>query len=572
MPLRKDKRDLIDIDFTLRRVFGKKTFRPLQREVIEAAIEGHDVFLQAATSFGKSLCFQLPAIVGHGVTIVVSPLLALMVDQVTALEANGIPVATINSTTTLTRRREIVKDLLSGHPTLRLLYVTPEFCQTDSFRRNLQTVHVQGELARIAIDEAHCVSEWGHDFRPAYKELSWFRKELRKPFVPITALTATATARVRSDIISLLGLDPLTLRKFSTGSARPNIHYEVRYLSDCSIDPAVPGTDQLNDLLCWLSSIHNRRVARLTPPQQENSNEPSTTIIPPLPPLIGIIYVPLRAICTELANSLSASPLNIKAVAYHAGLSASERSKIQSLWSSPSKVSGSTKEKAGEKPKSPAFCIVVATNAFGMGIDNPHVRFVIHWTPPRSFEGFVQESGRAGRDGRAAVSLVYYSPQERDRVMDRLTRDQDWHFEAALQGNNPASKKRKATTANLEAKIRNQEALLESFKRMVKYCETTTRCRHDVIREFFGERDPNLDARMGQPSQVYKDTSITSMCDFACDFCKEGREALTRRKKLSGAHEHSGDDYAESFLPAPGSRAEFTGFRAASLIDTYKRY
>ncbi|OAX78330.1 hypothetical protein ACJ72_07365 [Emergomyces africanus] len=333
MTLRQNKRPPIDIDFTLRRVFGKKAFRPLQREVIEAAIEGHDVFLQAATSFGKSLCFQLPAIVGHGVTVVVSPLLALMVDQVAALEANGIPVATINSTTPLTKRREIVKDLLSGHPIIRLLYVTPEFCQTDSFRRNLQTVHLQGELARIAIDEAHCVSEWGHDFRPAYKELSWFRRELRRPFVPITALTATATARVRSDIISLLGLDPMTLKKFSTGSARPNIHYEVRYLPDCSMDPAVPDTDQLNDLLCWLSSIQNRRIARLSPPQNGNSDDLMATVTPPLPPITGIIYVPLRAICSELANSLSATPLNIKAVAYHAGLSASERSKIQALWS-----------------------------------------------------------------------------------------------------------------------------------------------------------------------------------------------------------------------------------------------
>ncbi|KKZ65175.1 hypothetical protein EMCG_08995 [[Emmonsia] crescens] len=571
MPLRQNKRQPIDIDFTLRRVFGKKAFRPLQREVIEAAIEGHDVFLQAATSFGKSLCFQLPAIVGHGVTVVVSPLLALMVDQVAALEANGIPVATINSTTSLTKRREIVKDLLSGHPITRLLYVTPEFCQTDSFRRNLQTVHLQGELARIAIDEAHCVSEWGHDFRPAYKELSWFRRELRRPFVPITALTATATARVRSDIISLLGLDPMTLKKFSTGSARPNIHYEVRYLSDCSTDPAVPATDQLNDLLCWLSSIHNRRIARLSPPQNGNSDESIATITHPLPPITGIIYVPLRATCSELAKSLSATPLNIKAVAYHAGLSASERSKIQSLWSSPNKIASSTKEKPGGKSKPPAFYIVVATNAFGMGIDNPHVRFVIHWTPPRSFEGFVQESGRAGRDGRAAVSLVYYSPQERDRVLDRMTRDQDWHFDAALQGNNPASKKRRHTTSSIAAKVRNQEALLESFKRVVKYCETTTRCRHEVIREFFGERDPQVDPRIGQPTQVYTDTSISSICDFACDFCKEGREALTRRKRMSSKPEHSLEDYAESFAPVTMQMENFTGFRAASLIDIYKR-
>ncbi|PGH07867.1 hypothetical protein GX51_01577 [Blastomyces parvus] len=567
MPVRRNKGHPIDIDFTLRRVFGKKTFRPLQREVIEAAIDGHDVFLQAATSFGKSLCFQLPAIVGHGVTIVVSPLLALMVDQVAALEANGIPVATINSTTPLTKRREIVKDLLSGHPITRLLYVTPEYCQTDAFRRNLQTVHLQGELVRIAIDEAHCVSEWGHDFRPAYKELSWFRRELRMPFVPITALTATATPRVRSDIISLLGLDPMTLKKFSTGSARPNIHYEVRYLQDCSMDPTVPDTDQLNDLLCWLNSIHSRRTARLSPPANVDSDQETTSPpTPPLPPMTGIIYVPLRAICSELANSISASPLNIKAVAYHAGLSASERSKIQSLWSTPSKISTSIKEKSGENSKPPTFYIVVATNAFGMGIDNPHVRFVIHWTPPRSFEGFVQESGRAGRDGRAAVSLVYYSSQERDRVLDRMRRDQDWNYDTALQGNNPASKKRSHSALNIAAKERNQQALFESFKRVVKYCETTTRCRHEVIREFFDERDPQAGSGIGQLTQVYTNTSITSTCDFACDFCKEGREVLTRRKKLSGEPETSLEDY-EDLSRAPAPLDDFMGFRTASLIN-----
>ncbi|PGH03788.1 hypothetical protein AJ79_07264 [Helicocarpus griseus UAMH5409] len=569
MPLRQNKRQPIDIDFTLRRVFGKKAFRPLQREAIEAAIEGHDVFLQAATSFGKSLCFQLPAVVGHGVTIVVSPLLALMVDQVAALEANGIPVATINSTTPLAQRREILKDLLSGHPNTRLLYVTPEFCQTDSFRENLQTIHLQGELTRIAIDEAHCVSEWGHDFRPAYKELSWFRKELRRPFVPITALTATATARVRSDIISLLGLDPTTLKKFATGSARPNIHYEVRYLGDCSMDPAFPDTDQLHDLLCWLGSIHGRRVARLTTQNNENPDEPAAT--PPLPPMTGIIYVPLRAICSELANSLSAAPLNIKAVAYHAGLSASERSKIQALWSSPNKFLTATKDKSGNQSQPPAFYIVVATNAFGMGIDNPHVRFVIHWTPPRSFEGFVQESGRAGRDGRAAVSLVYYSPQERDRVFDRMSRDQEWQIDGAMQG-----KKRKAPShEDLAAKVRNQEALLESFRKVVKYCESTTRCRHEIIREFFGERDMFVEQRNVQPTQVHvDDATTTSMCDFACDFCKEGGEAVTRRKELSGAPESSLEDFVQSgdneVVKFHDGLGDFTGFRAASLIDVFR--
>ena len=143
----------------------------------------------------------------------------MQTDQVKALQAIGVAVATINSTTPISERRVILDDLLSGHPRTRLLYVTPELCQTETFRRNLQTIHSQGELIRIAIDEAHCISEWGHDFRPAYKELGWFRRALSNPPVPISALTATATPRVRADIIKLLGLDPLRLRIFNTPSA-----------------------------------------------------------------------------------------------------------------------------------------------------------------------------------------------------------------------------------------------------------------------------------------------------------------------------------------------------------------
>ncbi|OXV07811.1 hypothetical protein Egran_04425 [Elaphomyces granulatus] len=241
-----------DIEFTLRRVFGKPTFRPLQREAIIAAVEGHDIFLQAATSFGKSLCFQLPAVVGHGV---ISPLLALMIDQVAALEAKGIPVATINSTTPSSERRVIIEDLLSGHPKTQLLYVTPEFCQTEAFRRNIMILHAQKLLNRIAIDEAHCISEWGHDFRPAYRELSWFKRTLTNPPIAITAVTATATPRVRRDIIGMLGLDPSTLKTFNSPSARPNIHYEVRYLTAFAQNPIELEPSQVYDILSWLKAF-----------------------------------------------------------------------------------------------------------------------------------------------------------------------------------------------------------------------------------------------------------------------------------------------------------------------------
>lgn len=443
-------------------------------------------------------------------------------DQVAALEAIGIAVATINSSTPPTRRREILQDLLSGHPSTRLLYVTPELCLTESFRRNLLTIYNQGELQRIAIDEAHCISEWGHDFRPAYKELCWFKRTLRNPPVPITALTATATPRVREDIIALLELPPSTLKTFNTPSARPNIHYEVRYLADCACDPTVADAAQVRDLLSWLSAIHERRRARSCLASDEMKHTKTESMQDSgLAPLSGIIYVPLRSVSDCLARELSQSDGNIYAVSYHAGLQPEDRARIQAMWTSkhPWPHTGHN----GTSP--PHFTIIVATNAFGMGIDNPHVRFVVHWTLPRSFEGFVQESGRGGRDGRAAISLVYYNLVERERVCDRISRD----GEPTPRYTGLSNSRPKPVSAAVKAK--SQQARLESFQKVVNYCESTTRCRHEIIKEYSGDLDLEL---MGstQPEQGttrIPDNLPTSPCDFACDFCKDGPEVLEKR-------------------------------------------
>ncbi|RJE27095.1 DNA- helicase [Aspergillus sclerotialis] len=431
-------------------------------------------------------------------------------DQVTALQSIGVPVATINSNTTIAERRLIMEDLLSGHPRTRLLYVTPELCLTESFRRNLQTIHSQGELIRVAIDEAHCISEWGHDFRPAYKELSWFKRTLKDPAIPISAFTATATPRVRSDIISLLGLDTAQLKIFNTPSARPNIHYEVRYLADFTDDSTTPAELQFNNFVSWLKSIRTRREARLGSSTGES-----------LPPISGIIYVSLRSISEKLANALTASGNNIHAVAYHAGLSNEERSRIQAMWTSPEPYKDTTPSSNNTPP---SFTLIVATNAFGMGIDNPNVRFVVHWSPPRSFEGFVQESGRAGRDGRAAASIVYYSSSERDRVFERLRRD------AANSRSHPGTEIGTGQRLHLDTPdSRNQPARVASFIKVINYCETSTQCRHDLIRKLFGDKDLE---KMGSFSSSQVASEKSDLCDFACDFCKEGPEALKKRMQV----------------------------------------
>lgn len=427
-------------------------------------------------------------------------------DQVNALQAIGVAVSTINSNTPMAERRLIMDDMLSGHPRTRLLYVTPELCQMETFRRNLQTVHRQGQLTRVAIDEAHCVSEWGHDFRPAYQELGWFKKNLNDPPVPITALTATATPRVRSDIINMLGLDTTQLRLFNTPSARPNIHYEVRYLDNYTEDADCPEDVQLSNLLKWLKAIKSRRDSRI-----------GAQAASQLPPISGIVYVGLRAVSEHLADRLS-SDESISAVAYHAGLAPQDRTRIQAMWTSSQPYSP-----RDGKP-SPTFTIIVATTAFGMGIDNPHVRFVVHWTPPRSFEGFVQESGRAGRDGRAAASLVYYNYQERDRIYDRLNRD----AENVRNRGGP-----KPYVASL---LKNQMARVESFQKVIRYCETVSKCRHDLIKDFFGDFElEEMGSQRPPSSQAFVTEDVdSSPCDYACDFCKEGHVHLANRKAKLG--------------------------------------
>ena len=329
---------------SLHQVFGLHEFRPYQQEIIEQVLGGGDAFVLMPTGGGKSLCYQLPALHRAGLGIVISPLISLMKDQVDALQANGVRAAMYNSNLDAEEARSVLRRLHNGE--LDLLYVAPERMMRSDFINSLENI----PLALIAIDEAHCVSQWGHDFRPEYAALG----ELRHYFsgVPFIALTATADPQTRDDIVNVLGLHRAQL--FTTSFDRPNIRYAV-------LEKHRPQS-QLNRFL-----------------QDQVSAS-------------GIVYALSRKKVEEVAGFLN--DRGYSAAAYHAGLTAQRRRDVQ------------------EQFIRDDVLIVVATVAFGMGIDKPNVRFVVHYDIPRHMEGYYQETGRAGRDGLPAQALLLFGAQD----------------------------------------------------------------------------------------------------------------------------------------------------------------
>lgn len=553
---RKRKREdfKTDIDYPLRKVFQKQAFRPLQREIVTAALEGQDIFVQAATSFGKSLCFQLPAWCSKGVTVVISPLLALVQNQVNAANNFGVVTHSITGNTPFTQRKDIEADLQCGHPYTRLLYVTPELCMTENFRKILRRLHQQGQLVRVAVDEAHCISEWGHDFRPAYKELKWLKSNLQCPTVPIMALTATATPKVRKDIYKYLNLKEDQTLFFSTSTARPNIHYEVQYFSESNPRDS-SGDDIYPYLLAWLTSIHARRVMMLQYVQSQ-ARPPEATVIA-APAISGIIYVNTRSLTEALASKLQASGIN--AQAYHAGLEPLQRLKIQNQFIRATTAPTSSLQcvfpeqlnrpqaESGADPGdiSRSFNIITATTAFGMGIDIPTIRFVVHYGLPRNLESFIQESGRAGRDGKASQSLILYTREERDRTIYRVKMD----IQKEMSKINKSGPLMPTMNARLNSSFdpthqatqpqAQAQQKLKSLETVIGYCENISLCRHKIITDYFGAPGEVAGAARS------KSITATTVCDYACDICKEGTAGVKRRRDKELASDEEASQFTQ---------------------------
>ncbi|XP_039766961.1 ATP-dependent DNA helicase Q5 isoform X2 [Ornithorhynchus anatinus] len=357
------------VQSTLKKVFGFDSFKTaLQESATMAVVKGEkDVFVCMPTGAGKSLCYQLPALLAAGITIVVSPLIALIQDQVDHLLALKVQAASLNSKLPAAERRALEAELGRPEPRLKLLYVTPEMVAAPSFQPILNSLVSRRLLAYLVVDEAHCVSQWGHDFRPDYLQLGALRARL--PHTPCVALTATAPRQVRDDVVAALGLRQ-PIATFQTPCFRANLFYDVCF-KDLLSDPFA-------DLWDFCLQALGERDAR-----GAFSG-------------CGIVYCRTREACDQLARELSYRGLEAKA--YHAGLKAAERVLVQNEWM---------------EEKVP---VIVATISFGMGVDKANVRCVAHWHIAKSMAGYYQESGRAGRDGKASWCRLYYSRKDRDQI------------------------------------------------------------------------------------------------------------------------------------------------------------
>ncbi|OVA10929.1 Helicase [Macleaya cordata] len=405
-----------------RKVFGNHSFRPNQREVINATMSGFDVFVLMPTGGGKSLTYQLPALICQGITLVISPLVSLIQDQIMHLLQANIPAAYLSANMEWTEQQEIFRELNSGCCKYKLLYVTPEkVAKSDVLLRQLESLNARQALSRIVVDEAHCVSQWGHDFRPDYQGLGILKQKF--PNIPVLALTATATASVKEDVVQALGL--VNCIVFRQSFNRPNLWYSI-----------IPKTKKcLEDIDKFIKENHFDEC--------------------------GIIYCLSRLDCEKVAEKLQ--ECGHKASFYHGSMDPQQRAFVQKQWS---------KDEIN---------IICATVAFGMGINKPDVRFVIHHSLPKSIEGYHQECGRAGRDGQRSSCVLYYSYSDYIRVKHMIS-------QGVIEQSPFASGSRRTSLANPE---RILETNIENLLRIVSYCENDVDCRRLLQLVHFGEKfDP----------------------------------------------------------------------------------
>jgi ATP-dependent DNA helicase RecQ len=425
--LKSDSQNLLPL---LKQYFGFTSFRPLQEEIIRDSLAGKDVFALLPTGGGKSLCFQLPALARDGLTVVVSPLIALMKDQVDALQASGIPATFLNSSLAAGEGRQRLRGLHNGE--FRLLYAAPERLMLSGFLEDLQRWNVR----LIAVDEAHCISEWGHDFRPEYRQLAQLRELF--PKVPFMALTATATTRVREDIVTHLKLrEP---KCYVASFNRPNLTYRV-----------IPKNKPYDQLLAFL---------RARPKDG------------------GIVYCQSRKTTERVAANLTED--GVKAKPYHAGLTPKERTEHQELFLRDD------------------VRVICATIAFGMGINKPNVRFVVHYDLPKNIEGYYQETGRAGRDGLPSECVLFFSAGDVVKQSGFIDEKPD---------------------------PREQQIARAQLQQMVHYAECAG-CRRKELLAYFGEEFSGtgiLPVNSGARIEPHRqDACATTNCG-ACDNCLSPR-------------------------------------------------